>query len=106
MADLQGRVRERLREQLLRNGASKAFEDPALFAEVERLLSTATDVGDANALILPELLGEPARWRLEVALFYASSRADRARHLRQTASVDRSCGAVQAATATSNDSAA
>jgi hypothetical protein len=74
MADLQGRVRERLREQLLRNGASKAFEDPAVFAEVERLLLTATDVGDANALILPELLGEPARWRLETAMRYNSHR--------------------------------
>ena len=74
MAGLQSRVRERLRTRLLDNGASSAFEDPALFAEVERLLSTAADVGDANALILPELLGEPARWRLETTMRYGSHR--------------------------------
>ena len=37
MADVQGRVRERLRLHLVRHGAA-AFEDPALFAEVEQLL--------------------------------------------------------------------
>ncbi len=74
MADLQGRVRERLRMRLLHTGGSRAFEDPAVFAEVERLLSTATAVGDASALILPELLGEPAQWRIETKMRYGSHR--------------------------------
>ena len=74
MAELQGRARERLRDRLLKDGASHAFGDPALFAEVERLLSAAADVGDANALILPELLGEPERWRLDTAMRYGSHR--------------------------------
>jgi hypothetical protein len=74
MAELQGRARERLRQRLLGNGASDLYGDPALFAEVERLLSTATEVGDANALILPELLGEPKEWRLETAMRYDSHR--------------------------------
>jgi hypothetical protein len=75
MAELHGRVRERLREHLLRHGAARAFEDPVLFADVERLLQNATNSGDANALILPELLGDPDTWRLETAMRYQSHRA-------------------------------
>ena len=74
MSELQGRVRERLRTELLRNGASAAFNDPRLFADVEALLHTATDVGDTDALLLPELLGEPDTWRLETAMRYQSHR--------------------------------
>jgi hypothetical protein len=73
MADVQGRVRERLRLHVVRHGAA-AFEDPALFAEVERLLHASVDLGDSQALVLPELLGEPASWRLETALRYDSHR--------------------------------
>jgi hypothetical protein len=75
MADLQGRVRDRMRERLLRHGAAKAFEDPALFADVERLLNSATTSGDGQALLLPELLGDPATWRLETAMRYQSHRS-------------------------------
>jgi hypothetical protein len=75
MADLHGRVRERLRERLLRHGASKSFADPALFADVERLLHTATSSGDSNVLILPELLGDPDTWRIDTAMRYQSHRA-------------------------------
>jgi hypothetical protein len=74
MADLRGRVRERLRERLLRHGASRAFDDPALFAEVERLLQAATESGDAGTLVLPELLGDPDTWRLDTAMRYQSHR--------------------------------
>jgi hypothetical protein len=51
MADLQGRVRDRLRERLLSHGAATAFEDPALFADVERLLQAAITTGDARTLL-------------------------------------------------------
>jgi hypothetical protein len=74
MAELRGRVRARLREQLLRSGASPAFDDPALFDEVEQLLATATQTGDAKALLLPELLGDPETWRLQTAMRYQSHR--------------------------------
>ena len=74
MSELQARVRERLRQQLLDHGAARAFEDPALFADVERLLHAATESGDANALILPELLGDPDTWRLRTAMRYESHR--------------------------------
>ena len=78
MADLQGRVRERLRADLLRHGASPAFNDPELFAEVERVLHAGVDVAGSPALLLPELLGDPATWRLETALRYDSHRGSAA----------------------------
>ena len=74
MADVQDRVRERLREHILRHGASRAFEDPQLFAEVERVLFNASDVGDPGALILPTFLGDPETWHLETAIRYKSHR--------------------------------
>jgi hypothetical protein len=78
MSELQGRVRERLRTELLRSGASPAFQDPRLFADVEALLHAATDVGETDALLLPELLGDPETWRLETALRYQSHRTSAA----------------------------
>ena len=74
MSELQARVRDRLRQHLLDHGASRAFEDPAIFAEVERLLQTATATGDASALVLPELLGDPDTWRVQTAMRYESHR--------------------------------
>jgi len=74
MADVQDRVHERLRELILRHGASRAFEDPQLFAEVERILFNASGCSDPNALILPQLLGDPETWRLETAIRYKSHR--------------------------------
>ena len=74
MRDLNARVRERLRTDLLRHGASPAFNDPALFADVERILHTGVDLGVSNALVLPELLGDTKTWRLETALHLDSHR--------------------------------
>jgi hypothetical protein len=74
MSELQARVRERLRQQLLDHGASRAFEDPALFADVERLLQRAAQTGESSALVLPELLGDPDSWRLQTAMRYGSHR--------------------------------
>jgi len=74
LTELRGRVRERLRQQLLRHGASPALEDPATFAEVEALLRGATESAAPSALLLPELLGDPETWRLETAMRYQSHR--------------------------------
>jgi hypothetical protein len=74
MAELHERVRGRLRERLLSHGASRAFEDPLLFEEVERLLEAATATGDARTLLLPELLGDRETWRLQTAMRYESHR--------------------------------
>ena len=76
MSELQARVRERLRQELLHSGASPAFEDPELFAEVERLFQRAVATGDVrSALILPELLGDPETWRLQTKILYQSHRS-------------------------------
>jgi len=75
MAELHERVRGRLRERLLSHGASREFDDPALFADVERILQSATSTADAQALLLPELLGEHNTWRLHTAMRYQSHRA-------------------------------
>ena len=74
MADLQDRVRERVRQDVLRHGASAALTDPALFAEVDALLRQAADHSRPGALLMPELLGEPERWRLDTAIRYQSHR--------------------------------
>jgi len=74
MTELHGRVRERLRAQVIASGGSSAFEDPALFADVEALLHTAASTFDSTKLILPELLGDPDTWRLNTAMRYQSHR--------------------------------
>ena len=74
MSELRGRVRDRLRQQLRDQGASPAIHDPAVFDDVERILQAATAAGDASALILPELLGDPDTWRLQTAMRYQSHR--------------------------------
>jgi hypothetical protein len=75
MSELQGRVRERLRAQVLASGGPSQFEDPALFADVEALLHAAASTPDSAKLILPELLGEPDTWRLTTSMRYQSHRA-------------------------------
>ena len=75
MTELHGRVRERLRAQLLASGGSPDFEDPALFADVEALLHAAASTPESAKLILPELLGEPDTWRLATSMRYQSHRA-------------------------------
>lgn len=77
-AELRERVRARLRQRLTLHHASQAFDDPELFAEVERLLHTSITEGDGNALLLPDLLGDPDTWRLQTALHYQSHRGVRA----------------------------
>ncbi len=74
MAELQDRVRARLRHELLQHGASRALEDPEIFAEVERLLRDAAGRTNTRALLLPEVLGDPGMWRLEPALAFPSHR--------------------------------
>lgn len=74
MAELHGRVRERLRAQVLASGGPHEFEDPAFFADVETLLNTAASTFDSTKLILPELLGDPETWRLNTAMRYQSHR--------------------------------
>jgi hypothetical protein len=81
MADLQARVRERVRLQLLRHGASSGFEDAAVFTDVEALLRRSADSASPASLMLPELLGDPETWRLDTAMRYRSHRGSVGRGL-------------------------
>ena len=75
MADLRAQVRERIREHLLRHGASRAFDEPELFADVDTLLRSAVDAATPSSLLLPELLGDEETWRLDTAMRYRSHRS-------------------------------
>lgn len=74
MAELQGRVRERVRAELVRHGASQALEDPTLFADIDTMLRAAIERSQPAALLLPELLGDPSTWRLDTAIKYQTHR--------------------------------
>jgi hypothetical protein len=74
MAELQGRVRERVRAELVRHGASTALEDPALFTDIDTMLRAAIERSQPAALLLPELLGDPSTWRLDTAIKYQTHR--------------------------------
>jgi hypothetical protein len=74
MSEIQARVRERVRAELVRHGASSALEDPTLFAEIDVLLRAAIERSQPAALLLPELLGDPSTWRLETAIKYQTHR--------------------------------
>ena len=75
IAELHGRVRERLRAEMLAEGGPAAFDDPAVFAEVEAVLRAAASTSPASRLILSELLGEPETWRLTTSIQYQSHRS-------------------------------
>jgi hypothetical protein len=74
MAELQGRVRERVRAELVRHGASEALQDPTLFADIDTMLRAAIERSQPAALLLPELLGDPSTWRLDTAIKYQTHR--------------------------------
>lgn len=74
-ADVRQRVRERLRVELRRYGASEALDDPAVLDAVEALLRRAVDQRHPGAALLTEVLGDPAAWRLETALNFQTHRS-------------------------------
>jgi hypothetical protein len=74
MAELQDRVRARVRAEMLQHGASPALSDPELFEEVDRVLRDAVARSQPRALLLPEVLGDPSTWRVETAMKYGSHR--------------------------------
>ncbi len=73
-AEVRQRVRERLRVELRRHGASEALDDPAVLDAVEALLRRAVDQRHPGAVLLTEVLGDPAGWRLDTGLQVQSHR--------------------------------
>lgn len=72
MAELQRRVRVKLRERLRRRGSDR-FGDQEIFDEVEKVFRQALET-PADALLLPQMADEPDAWRLETALRFRSHR--------------------------------
>jgi hypothetical protein len=75
MADLQQRVRDRLRAERHAQASSDGFQNPEILTGVEELLRRAADVRDTDTLLLAELLGDPATWRPQLSLRYSSHRS-------------------------------
>ncbi len=73
-AELRAAVRDHVRAELLRRGASHALDDPAIFAAVDGLLRDAVIRSQPSALLLPELLGSTDSWRLQTAVRYERHR--------------------------------
>jgi len=73
-ADLQARVREQVRLELIRHGASDALADPNLFADLDLLLRNAASRSHSSSLLMAEILGDPSSWRLDTAMRYDSHR--------------------------------
>lgn len=73
--DVRARVRERLRIELRRHGASDALDDPTVLDAVEVLLRRAVDQRHPGAVLVTEVLGDPALWRLETGLNFSTHRS-------------------------------
>lgn len=73
-SELQERVRERVRQDVLRHGASESLNDAEVFTAVDALLRRAVSRSHPSSLIMPEALGDPSTWRLDTALRYSSHR--------------------------------
>jgi hypothetical protein len=80
MADVQLRVRSRLRDRLRTVGGMEEFADQDVFDAVEAILRRALDVTE-NGLMLPRMLDEPEAWRLDTALRWRSHRPKAGRFL-------------------------
>jgi hypothetical protein len=73
MAELQARVRVKLRERLRRRGKD-TFDDQEIFDGVERVFRRALET-PPEALLLPELAEKPDAWRLDTAITFTSHRS-------------------------------
>jgi hypothetical protein len=73
MREIEDRVRDEVRRQLLARGGAPDYQDPEIFRFVDRLLRRAAERPDSHAL-LPEFLGPESEWRLQTHLKFSSHR--------------------------------
>ena len=73
MRQIEDRVRDEVRRQLLARGGAPDYQDPEVFRSVDRLLRRAAERPDSHAL-LPEFLGPESDWRLQTHLKFSSHR--------------------------------
>ena len=74
MKELEEQVRTHLRRQIVAHGGAREYEDPRIFESVERVLRRASERGEHDGLLLPELLGDDPEWRLQTHLRVTSHR--------------------------------
>jgi hypothetical protein len=73
MAEVQQRVREQLRAQLLAHGSASEFTDPRTFEAVDALFRRAMLQEDRHGLLIPQLFDD--RWAPELSLQFGSHRS-------------------------------
>jgi hypothetical protein len=73
MREIEDRVRDEVRRQLLARGGAPDYQDPEIFRSVDRLLRRAAERPDSHAL-LPDFLGPESEWRLQTHLKFSSHR--------------------------------
>ena len=73
MREIEDRVRDEVRRQLLARGGAPDYQDPEIFRAVDRLLRRAAERPDSHAL-LPQFLGPESEWRLQTHLKFSSHR--------------------------------
>jgi hypothetical protein len=74
MGEVEESVRITLRRHLLAHGGAPDYEDPWIFAAVEKLLRRASAGRELDSLMLPELLGDDPEWRMQTHLRFSSHR--------------------------------
>jgi len=73
MREIEDRVRDEVRRQLLARGGAPDYQDPEIFRSVDRLLRQAAERPESHAL-LPDFLGPESEWRLQTHLKFSSHR--------------------------------
>jgi len=73
-ADVRDRIRQRIRVELRRHGASAGLDEPGTLDAVEALMRRAAEQQHPGALLMTEILGEPDSWQLKTALTPRSHR--------------------------------
>jgi len=74
MRDIEAEVRADRRTQLVARGGPPEYNDEEIYAAVERVLRRAVEARDRDVLLVPELAGDEADWRLQTHLRFSSHR--------------------------------
>ena len=74
MSEVEGRVRRRLQDTLVKRGGAPEYRDEAIFESVRAVLGRAADERNLDALLLPELLGGDVPWELQPNLSLSTHR--------------------------------
>ena len=74
MREVEGDVRRRLQQHLLKRGGAPEYRDEAIFEQVRAVLGRAADERNLDALLLPELLDGDVAWELQTRLNLSTHR--------------------------------